>query len=171
VLAIRLLPMLWLLAAPVLASACSHPRMVGYLRSRRPVVVVAGVLAPAAMVTLAAAGLPHLGRPDPARYPGPAVLQAIPSGCHVFNTYVQGGLLLLQRPDLLVSMDSRNDLYGPSAVLASARALTRRDPSVVPAGAGCALLPPTSLLADALRSDSGWAVRAKDPAALLFVRR
>jgi hypothetical protein len=64
VIAIRLLPILVLLALPVLAASASRPRVLRYLHSRR-VVLYLGL---AAGVVVALPSLVHIGRPDPAYY-------------------------------------------------------------------------------------------------------
>ncbi|MDH2444382.1 hypothetical protein QDR37_10550 [Amnibacterium sp. CER49] len=169
--AIRLLPVLALLAAPMIAAACSTASALGYLRSRRRLVTAAAAAASLAMLLLAAPALTHLGHPEPSLYPGRAVTSAIPSGCRLFNGYEQGGYLVLERPDVRVSVDSRNDLYGADAVLSDVRAVASADPGVVPAEAGCAVLPARAPLAAALRADPAWRPLGHDLAAVLLVRR
>ena len=64
---------------------------------------------------------------DPARLrPGafPTVsAAALPSGCRLLNEYAQGGYLILMRPDIPVSEDGRNDLYGAAFVDAQSQLL------------------------------------------------
>ena len=54
-------------------------------------------------------------RPNPLRSPEfPSVAAAaLPGGCRLLNEYNDGGYLILVRPDVPVSQDGRNDLYGP----------------------------------------------------------
>ena len=171
VLAIRFLPVLVVVALPVLAAAAAHPALRQYASSRRIVLIPGGMAGVAALLLLALPGLGHLGQPDPARYPVHALGQ-LPSGCRLFNSYAIGGYVLLQRPDVAVSMDSRNDLYGVHRVTANEH-VVRGDRALANGfgAAGCVLVPPDSVLARQLVSDPGWRVAATEPAATLFIRR
>lgn len=169
--AIRILPILLLLALPVLAAAVSHPVVLRYLHSRRAVLIPGAVLAVGVLAVLTAMRLGDVGRPDPGRYSS-AVVQAIPAGCKVFNSYELGGFVLLERPDVKVSLDSRNDLYGPERVLAYKQVLDGKgDPDRYLGGADCVLIPPATGLARDLAGNQAWELRAADTAAELFIRR
>lgn len=169
--AIRVLPILLLLSLPVLAAFASHPTVKGYLHSRRILFIPASVAAVGAITVVAATNLENFGRPDPRRYSS-EVAQAIPRNCKVFNNYEFGGFLILQRPDVQVSIDSRNDVYGPERVLAHQKVLDGvADPTPVLGGAGCVMVSPPSGLAQNLKGDQAWELRAADPTAQLFVRR
>lgn len=168
--AIRILPILVVLAVPVVAAALTRFTSDGRARRLRAIVVAVSVAVLASLVGLAVPSLGHLGRPDLDLYPA-AVVKQIPDGCHVFNSYLVGGFVLLERPDVLVSIDSRNDFYGSQQVLASER-LIRGEGDVAAglAGAGCVLVPPTSGLAHRLMADPAWRLRASEPGGALFVR-
>ena len=169
--AIRILPILLLLSLPVLASFVSRPGVLRYVASRRRLLSVAATMGLAAAVGITAVNLPFLGRPDPAKYPT-AAIAAIPSGCRLFNEYRLGGLVLLERPDVPVSLDSRNDLYGERHVTHSLRVLDGQgDWEKGLAGAGCVLVAPTSGLAHRLRESAAWELTSAEPTAELFVRR
>ncbi|QGN57309.1 hypothetical protein [Nostocoides sp. HKS02] len=171
IVAIRFLPLLALMALPTLAASGSHRAVLGYIHSRRAVLLPGAAVAVAATLALALPALTHIGQPLPAIYPAKAVAD-IPSGCKLFNTYVLGGYVILQRPDVLVSIDSRNDLYGAARVGAAERTLAGRgDVSAALAPAGCALVPPTSGLAKRLFRDPAWAVKTRQASGVLFVRR
>jgi hypothetical protein len=169
--AIRILPILLLLALPVLASFASHRVVLQYLHNRRVVFLPGAVAVVAVLVVMAVMSLGHVGRPDPAQYSS-AVVQAIPQNCKVFNSYSLGGFIMLQRPDVQVSLDSRNDLYGSHQVLASKQVLDGiGDLNQELTGADCVLVPPASGLAQSLTSNQAWDLRAADTAAELFIRR
>jgi hypothetical protein len=169
--AIRFLPVLVLLALPVLAASASHPAILRYIQSRRVVLFPGALLAVVATVALALPGLGHIGQPLPGMYPVKAVAD-IPSGCKLFNSYTLGGFVILERPDVLVSVDSRNDLYGAKRISAAERTLQGKgDVSSAPAQAGCVLVPPTSGLAESLYRDPAWELRTREAGAVLFVRR
>jgi hypothetical protein len=98
---------------------------------------------------------------------------AIPAGCRLLNEYNQGGYIIDHRwPDVLVSEDGRNDLYGEAALLAQYNVLN--------AGPGwqqwldtnhvdCVLAYPYRPLVARLRQ-AGWQTTASDPSAILLVR-
>jgi len=171
VLAIRFLPILVLLALPILAASVSRSPLPGYLRSRKILLypATAAVLAP--VVVLAVPSLGHIGRPDPGLYPIKLVMD-IPPHCRLFNSYEVGSFVILERPDVRVSLDSRNDLYGRQRVLAAERVLRGQgDVARELTGANCVLIPPTTGLAAWLRASQGWKLIGSEPAAVLFVRR
>ncbi len=170
VLAIRLLPILGLVAVPALAAAGSHPLVIRYVRSRRFMLTLGAAAIESVFLTLAGMNLTHIGRPLAAYYPDRAV-RAIPRGCRVFNSYLVGGYVILERPGVKVSLDSRNDLYGPKRVIAEQEVVRRGGNTVTAlAGAGCVLVPAHSALATQLYQNPGWQVRAREAAAVLFVR-
>ncbi len=169
--AIRLLPILVLLAVPVLAALVSHPAVRRYAYSRRVVVIPGAPAGVTALALLALPALGHFGRPLSSLYPTRAV-SAIPPNCRLFNSYLLGGFVLLQRPDVAVAVDSRNDLYGTERVVAAERVLRgEADRTGLLTGAGCVLVPPASGLALRLRTDPNWQVTSSETAASLFVRR
>jgi hypothetical protein len=171
VLATRLQPVLVLLAVPMLAAAASRPAVLDYIRSRRRVLYPGAAVAVLALIAAAVPSLGHIGRPNPAVYPR-HILADIPSGCRLFNSYLLGGYVILRRPDVLVSLDSRNDLYGARRVLADQRVLDGKgDMPRALAGADCVLVPPLAGLARELRGDLAWHRVAAERAAVLFVRR
>ena len=169
----RILPFAVLLSAPVLSAFASDPpdSIRRYLASRRVMFQRCGALGILAMIAVAAPSLTHIGRPEPATYPR-ALVADIPHGCRLFTNDVIGSYVILARPDVLVSLDSRNNLYGRSLPLAEERVLHGSgNLSQGLAGAGCVLVPRTYRLALRLRDDPAWGTRAADQAAILFVRR
>lgn len=169
--AIRIIPILLLVSMPVLMSAASNPVVLRYFKSRRRMLAQCGTLTVAAVTVLVGINLPSLGRPDPATYPSDAI-GAIPSGCTLFNDYMVGGLVILQRPDVRVSLDSRNDLYGADRVNKFMRFIDRGDGDLTErlSGADCVLVPPSSGLAESLRRESQWRVQTAETASVLFIR-
>src|SRR5215469_11594457 len=120
--AVRFLPFVVILAMPVLASFASNPPapMRRYLVSRRVMLQRGGALGFAALVALAVTSLTHIGRPEPATYPV-TVVAAIPHGCRLFTNDLIGAYVILARPDVPVSLDTRNNLYGPKLLIAEER--------------------------------------------------
>jgi hypothetical protein len=169
VVAMRLLPMLLLVALPVVSSFVTSPSVLRYITSRRVMLTQGAVLALTVQSVLAVIALGHLGRPDPNTY-SPKAVEAIPSGCRLFNSYDLGGFVILKRPDVPVSIDSRNDLYGVERVSEHHRALAGDSRSPELARADCALLPAETRLAEELRSSPEWQLEAGGRS-LLFVRR
>ncbi len=171
VLVLRMQPLAVLVALAPVAALASAPRVRDYVRSRHVVLYPGMALGLVALTVVAAPSLGHIGRPDPNIF-AVAVHHRIPVGCHVFNSYLLGGQLILERPDVAVSIDSRNDLYGPERVAAAQAVIDGTgDPAAALQGAGCVLVPPTSGLARQLSRDPAWREVPPDTAAALFVRR
>lgn len=169
--AMHVLPVLVLLALPVLAALASHEVVLRYFASRRRMFAQAAAAILVIAAGLAVFNLPFFGRPDPAHFPSSAI-KAIPAGCKLFNEYQLGGLVILERPDVLVSVDSRNDLYGAERVTQSLRVLDGQgDLNEGLAGADCVLVPPTTGLARRLHTSPGWDLKSAETTAELFIRR
>jgi hypothetical protein len=97
---------------------------------------------------------------------------AIPRGCRLFTSDLIGGYVILARLDVPVSLDTRNNLYGPALLIAEERVLHGSgDLSRGLAGAGCVVVPPSYGLARRLRHDPQWQARAAEPTGILYVRR
>ena len=103
--AMRFLPVVLVLAVPVLVS---RPQFSRYAESRRTMFRRVGALTALGCAVLAALSLPHLGRPDPAYYSA-EVARAIPQGCRVYNDYLVGGYLILVRPTCAQVVESKFD--------------------------------------------------------------
>jgi hypothetical protein len=171
--AVRFLPFVVILTMPVLAAFASQaPDPIRrYLISRQVMFRRCGALGVTALVALAIPSLTHIGRPEPATYPV-AVVAHIPHGCRLITNDLIGGYIILARPDVPVSLDTRNNLYGRTLLIAEERVLHGwGNLSRGLAGAGCVLVPPTYGLARQLRHDPQWAARAAEPTGVLFVRR
>jgi hypothetical protein len=157
----------------LLAAFASAPpdRIRQYLISRRVMFQQGGALGMAALVVLAAPSVTHIGRPEPSTFPT-ALVADIPHDCRLFTTDLIGSYVILARPDVLVSLDGRNNLYGPTVLVAEERVLhgfgnlTRGL-----AGAGCVLVPRSYGLSARLPHDTQWQLRAANQFAVLYVRR
>jgi hypothetical protein len=170
--AIRMLPILVVLALPMLATELSNGPVVSYITSRKKMLVQGALIFITVEATLAVGALTHLGRPNPNAY-STAAIDHIPAGCHVLNTYDTGGLIILRRPDVAVSIDSRTDLYG-SAIIEHQLRTFRDGASANDADlqqAQCVLAPPTTGLAKQLVASPDWRVAYADRKSALFVRR
>ncbi len=171
VLAIRLLPIAVLLAVAPLAAAASSPALLARLRGLRAVTIPGTVVWLVLAGWFAAGALTHPGRPDASLY-SPDAITAIPSGCRVVNTYAVGGYLGLVRPDVLVSIDSRNDLFGAQRVLAATQLIDGvGDVTAGLDGADCVLVPTGVPLAQRLAGDPSWSQTARDSIQVLYLRR
>jgi hypothetical protein len=171
--AVRFLPFVAILAIPLLAAFASNPSEAirRYLASRRVMFWRCGVLGMVALIAVAVPSLAHIGRPSPAIYPA-AVVADIPHGCRLYTNDIIGGYVILARPDVPVSLDGRNTLYGPALLVAEQRVLYGAgNLSRALAGAGCVVVPPSYGLAQRLRHDAQWQARAAEPTGILYVRR
>jgi hypothetical protein len=171
-LAWRFLPFVVILAAPVLAAFASDPPgpIDRYLASRRVMFRRCGALGLAALVAVAVPSLSHIGRPDSATYPV-GLVAAIPHGCRLFTNDSIGSYVILARPDVLVSLDSRDNLYG--ALLPAEERVLHGEGNLSSglAGADCVLVPLSYGLAARLQHNTGWRLRVADQVAALYVRR
>ena len=168
--AIRMLPILDAVAVAVLAAALDGPRLRAWARDYRPVLRWGAAAAVAALAARAAISLPGLGSTI---YPAGSV-SALPSGCRLFNAYPLGGIVILRRPDVPVSIDSRSDLYGRQDILTEQRILTASSggaESLQRLGVNCVLIPGRSGLARQLRRSPGWHQVTTSPAASTFLLR
>jgi hypothetical protein len=171
--AVRFQPFVVILATPLIAAFLSSPPdpIRRYLVSRRVMFQRCGFVGLIALVVLAVPSLTHIGRPSPTTYPV-SVMADIPHGCRLFTTDLIGSYVILARPDVPVSLDTRNNLYGPALLYAEERVLVRGGNLTRGlAGAGCVIVPPSYGLARQLRHDPQWQLRAADRAAVLYVRR
>jgi hypothetical protein len=165
---IRLLPIAAVVAIPVLATAGDLPRVAAWLRARAWLMRAVLVAAAAGMVLVAAVAVTHLGR---TAFPL-AALSKLPPGCRLLNDYTSGGPVTLFRPDLAVSMDSRNDLYGEAELARQATVLT--GPPDAPArldewGVTCVLVKPSTGIVPMLRHSPGWREAYSGERAVVFV--
>jgi hypothetical protein len=171
--AVRFQPFVLILAIPLLAAYVSVPPdpIRRYLTSRRVMFQRCGAVAMAGLFVLAAPSVTHIGRPEPSTFPA-ALVADIPHGCRLFTTDLIGDYVILARPDVPVSLDGRNNLYGPVLLVAEERVLHGLgNVSRGLTGAGCVLVPRSYGLTARLRHDSEWQVRAADQFAILYVRR
>ena len=167
--AIRMLPIAVVAGLPVLARfADSSDRRTAYVDSRRALLRFATVGLIVAESLVALVKIPTLGEPP---YPIAAVL-AMPADCRLFNGYRLGGPVILLRPDIPVSQDSRSDLYGGDLLLAAHRIEFEENgvQQLEQTGATCALILPQTPLANALRTAPGWRAAGGDATGVLFVR-
>ncbi len=169
--AVRFLPILFAVGVAPLAAQLSRPTRCerASLLRLATLSVVAGVVV-VGLAPLAVRGLRHPGRLA-GTYPVSAV-RALPAGCRVLNDYLVGGYVILTRPDVPVSLDSRNDLYGKAEVRRVDALLAGGGPdpaaAVEASGATCVLTAPGSRLAGALAGDRGWRLVFRDGSAAVL---
>jgi hypothetical protein len=168
--AIRFVPMVLLVSVAAVAALGDHGIVAGYLASRAVLLRRTAVVGIVAFSVVAAPNLLHIGAPDPSRYSA-EVVRAIPRDCRLFNSYDLGGFVLLERPDIAVSIDSRAELYGAAAIRRYAALVGgSTDPTGALDSVRCVLLPPHTALVERLRADPAWRMLQDDRAAALLVR-
>ena len=111
---------------------------------------------------------------DSTEFPS-AAARALPADCRVLNEYHFGGYLILVRPEVPVSQDGRNDLYGTERLLEQRALFADSDPATAPAnldraGITCVLAEPDRPLVRALGRDPAWRRVAADATAHAWVR-
>jgi hypothetical protein len=166
--AVRNTPFLVILIIPELAVGCSSIRLAPHrARALLHGTIIGFVVL--AIITLTGFSL----RPVDNNIFAVRSIEAIPAGCRLLNEYGQGGYIIDQRwPEVRVSQDGRNDLYGAAKV-------TEQD-DVLRATHGwrawldrndvrCVLARPTRPIVHKLEA-TGWRRAASDPSAVLLVR-
>jgi hypothetical protein len=114
---------------------------------------------------------------DPSRLrPGSfpvASAAALPSGCRLLNEYDQGGYLILARPDIPVSQDGRNDLYGAAFVDAEGRLLAGAGGTAAldQQGITCVLAAPRRGIIPELSASGQWQRVGADALAEAWVKK
>ncbi|TAM88278.1 MAG: hypothetical protein EPN43_08485 [Jatrophihabitans sp.] len=165
--ALRFAPLLMLVAIPPLARAA------GRIRARPQFVDRICVLALAILTVVCAAGAAGFAHPG-AQNTSPRLVDALPHGCRLVNDMGVGGAVILSRPDVLVSIDSRNDMYGRAAELTALRVLgdaAYGDRYVTEHRVTCVLAPTGAPLVTALSHAAQWRVAATDADRTLLLPR
>jgi hypothetical protein len=172
---LRMAPFVLIVAAPELARGLSQLdlRHAFLTPPRRRALKHGAILGFAALAIVSAVQM-RLPRPMPDTTFPVRTTAAIPAGCRLLNEYNQGGYIIDHRwPDVLVSEDGRNDLYGETELFEQSNVLN--------AGPGwrqwldtnrvdCVLAYPDRPLVTELRR-AGWKQTASDPSAVLLLRR
>ena len=164
--AIRFTPMLLLVALPEIAV------LAGRIQARPAFVKRVVAAGCAVFVVFGIANARSFARVSDA-VASPALVAALPHGCRLVNDYSLGGAVMLARPDVTVSVDGRNDMYGRTLLL-SVEAMLSNVPGTTArldaARVNCALAPTASLLVAALSRDADWYVVGHDGYRTLLVR-
>ncbi|TAM88277.1 MAG: hypothetical protein EPN43_08480 [Jatrophihabitans sp.] len=162
--AIRFLPMLAVAATPEVALA------VGALRVREGFMRFCVAAVAVVLAALGATGWRDLAALDPLVSPG--LVRAIPGGCRLLNDDLAGDAVVLARPDVRVSLDGRNDMYGRARVEKVLDEFANRPGTMEQLDrqhVGCVLGPSSMALVQALRSQPGWRVAGQDTLRTLLV--
>jgi hypothetical protein len=167
-------PLLAIVLAPEVAlglSRVTFPRL-EHGRVFAAALIVAWAVLCYALVPFA---IDNAGKPRAGDYSA-RVVAAIPHGCRLVNEYHHGGFVIWKRPDVTVSQDGRNDVYG-AARLATQDDILDARPSATDARTwlekhyvGCVLVYRTTPLATVLAGDPAWRRTASAPSGVLFVR-
>jgi hypothetical protein len=173
--AIRNAPLFLVVGVAELAlglSAAPLPRLRALAGRRRSELVSAAVVVGA---VLALAALPVLGRAGDVDTMVPVrAIEAIPAGCRLFNDYNLGGHVIERRwPDVAVSADGRNDMYGVERLRPQFDLLRGEVPAEAALdemAAECVLVEPDREVTEALRASAAWREVVADPNGVLFVR-
>jgi hypothetical protein len=171
--AIRSAPFLLMWGTPFFADALaslSVPRLRSWAAPRtHPLsfgLLVAGVVMAGSVI-----GNPsQAGQVDLERTPI-AEIDALPDGCRLLNEYEFGGALIDRRwPEVAVSQDGRNDLYGVERIELQESLFVAGDVAEIESmGITCVLARNDRSLADALRRADGWESASEGTLATAFV--
>ena len=168
---VQALPVLVLLAIPMLAAAASQSRARLFVQRHRVIFLPPAIIGMVAVTLVALPSATHIGRPNPDLYPT-ALVARIPAGCALLNPYLLGGYVIMARPDVRVSLDSRNDIYGTDLLTRATLGLDGQLPlTQAVTSAQCALIPSASGLAAQLRGSTAWKADGHEGPYALFVRQ
>ncbi len=133
--------------------------------------VVAAFGASIVLAIAAASTVGEAGEIDPAY--SEELVEALPAGCRLFNDYTLGGWVIDRRhPDVLVSQDGRNDLYGAAEIARQTAIVLGDDPAPLDdLEVDCVYLPRARRLATALDSDPRWQIAGDEGGAAVWIRR
>jgi hypothetical protein len=163
--AIRFMPLLVVVLAPDLAVGAT--RWLGRPRVWRRLHRSRELLSCVALSMVAVAGYLAVGSPGTlaTQVSSPTLVQLLPAGCRLLNDYEIGGYVELTRPDVPVSVDSRNDVYGRALIVEQDRVLAGKTGATRWVRAhriGCVLVPTADPIVGLLRREPGWQVIAHD---------
>ena len=164
--AVRFTPMIATFIIPELAL------LVGGLSVRRSRLRVFLGVECGALIALVATHLGSFGGLSAAEA-SPQLVHRLPQGCRVVNDYSMGGVIILLRPDVQVSVDGRNDMYGRARVMVAIdllRDVPGSQQRMRDAQVNCVLATSTAPLVTDLEHSPGWAVIGKDGERTLLVR-
>jgi hypothetical protein len=162
-----------LASAPVVAAALSAlevPRLRAWASPRRQPLTIGFVVAGLLMAGQQVGNLSNAGSLGP-RF-SPELVAAVPAGCRLFNEYDLGGFVIDQRwPDVLVSQDGRNDMYGRARIEIQEAWTLSTDASVLdPPGVNCVLADLDRPITAALQADPRWAEVTRSDYTVLMVK-
>lgn len=165
--AIRFTPMVALFAVPELATAAGRIRVRAVFVNRIAILAL-GILAIACL-----AGMRGFAEPG-IEYSSPSLVAKLATDCKLLNDSSIGGDVIHSRPDVPVSIDSRNDMYGRHRELESLRQMTMPMTGLAFVRSNditCVLGPTQAPLVVTLRHDPRWQVVGTDSVRTLLVRR
>ena len=101
----------------------------------------------------------------------PELSAALPSNCRLFNEYTLGGFVIDQRyPDVAMSQDGRNDLYGAAEIKRQTDlVLGSSTAPLAQLGIDCVLVHNERPLSAALSEDPDWVARAGEGATSVWL--
>ncbi|MFN2518932.1 MAG: hypothetical protein ABR604_07810 [Jatrophihabitantaceae bacterium] len=164
--AVRFSPLLLLYAVPEFAVAAGRiPARPAFIKR----VIAAGCVVLAMFVVPRARSFARLSVGNAS----PGLVAALAHDCRLVNDYSVGGAVMLARPDVAVSVDGRNDMYGRTLLL-SVEGILANPPGTIAqldaAGVSCALGPISAPLFAALSREPHWHVVGKDGHRVLLLR-
>jgi hypothetical protein len=164
--AVRFSPMLAVFVIPDLACA------VGRLDVRAKMQARAVSAASAIFLAFGAVHLSSFGQLT-SPLTSPRLVSLIPRDSVLVNDYQVGDAVIFLRPDVQVSLDGRNDVYGRAGVLAGLDMLEDAPGTagrLQAAGVNCVLAPAAAPLVALLSSDPSWRVEGHDGVRKLLIR-
>ncbi|MBC9705803.1 MAG: hypothetical protein H9W81_12700 [Enterococcus sp.] len=169
----RWVPFVLLMALPYICGDLEKARIFG-VHQFMPYIKVTALSVVLATLTMGVTTFFAEDRVSRGGY-GYAILDEVPQGCKLYNDVSFGGPMILMRPDVKVSMDGRNDLYGREEYLEQAYltyAIEGTDRWLEDNGITCVLIHSYQGLDTYLSHQNTWEMRAEDShGARLWVKK
>ena len=150
------------LRLPSGSARCDSARLRAWAALRTGPILVGLWIAGVVVAVNSTSGFGDLGQPEASQFPVVAA-EEIPAGCRLLNEYAHGGYLIATRwPEVRVSQDGRNDLYG-SERIERQRELLEGDSLVEleEVGIDCVLADASRPLVEALQASDRWSLVAR----------
>jgi hypothetical protein len=172
--AVRFVALVLLVEVVSVAALARSGRLRSYVSSRVGLLNAGATIVALALVTVGVRQLTLTDEPTTSHFPSAKVVDEIPAGCRLLNEYNDGGWIsLLRGPDLRVSQDGRNVLYGKMLLYREDALLAGRQgvAGVERFGVTCVLAKASGGIVHELAADPGWTLVGADSKRVLYVRR
>jgi hypothetical protein len=174
IVAVRFVAPLMLVEIVAIFAVVRIDPLAAFVMSRRRMLSVGAAVIALALVVVGVRELTLAGEPTASTFPSARLVDEIPASCQLLNEYNDGGWIsLLRGPDLRVSEDGRNVLYGRDLLERESELLAGREgvAGATSFGATCVLAAPSEGIVHELAADRQWRLVGRDSQRVLYVLR